>query len=59
MDNGMQLCQDIDIGIRVNGEEYKLKCNLILENITVVKNFQVDAYVRSYSQWFISFDIVK
>jgi len=54
MDNGMQLCHDIDIGIRVDGEEYKLKCNLILENITVVKKFRVHAYVRSYSQWFIS-----
>jgi hypothetical protein len=45
MDNGMQLCDDIDIGIRVNGEEYKLKCNVILENITVIKNFRAHAYI--------------
>lgn len=50
----MQLCHNIDIGIKVNGEEYKLKCNVILENIPVVKNIWAHAYVRSYSQWFIS-----
>jgi hypothetical protein len=45
MDNGMQLCDDIDIGIRVNGEEYKLKCNVILEHITVIKIFRAHAYI--------------
>lgn len=49
----MKLCHDIDIGIRVNEEEYKLKCNVILENIPVVKNFRAHAYVKLFSVVYI------
>lgn len=59
MDNGMQLCQDIDIGIRVTGEEYKLKCNLILENITVVKKFPGTCICEKLFSMVYIFDIVK
>jgi len=54
----MQLCHVIDIGIRVNGEEYKLKCSVIVENTMVVKSFRVYACEKLFSMVYL-FHIVK